>query len=157
MAETALWCRKVMNTMAYIFLDDSEKRHMMDTVLSDMVQRDTMTRCSKCEHLYFTSREGCTQCGNVFGVRQPLTAQRFIDEYEIHIASFESVWGKNYILEFPWDAWIETVHNTITVKLNSGYVTKALPDTADMAFDLTKYLGRRRRKSRNRKNAVTAA
>ena len=143
--------------MAYIFLDDSEKLHMLDTVLNDMVQQNTMTRCSKCEHLYFTSRNGCTECGNVFGVRQPLTARHFVDTYEVHIASFESAWGKNYILEFPWDAWIETVHNTITVKLNSGYITKPLPEDGDMAFDLNMYLRRRRRKSRNRKNAVTAA
>lgn len=143
--------------MAYIFLDDREKKQMLDTVLNDMVQSDTLTECSKCSHLYFTTREGCRKCGNIFGVRKPLTAQLFVEQYEIHIASFESAWGKNYILEFPWDAWIETVHNTITVKLNSGYLTKALPDTADMAFDLTRYLGRRRRKSRNRKNAVTAA
>ena len=145
--------------MTYIFLDDPQKQHMLDTVLNDMTRRDTMTRCSSCSELYFTTREGCRKCGNVFGVRQPLTAHRFVEEYQIHISSFESVWGTNFILEFPWDAWIETVHNTITVKLNSGYVTKALPDTVDMAFDLTRYLGRRirRRKSRNRKNAVTAA
>lgn len=152
--------------MAFVFLDDKEKLDCVSDVLAGLTSKSSMRICDTgcmsegTRHIYF-HRDGieCPKCGNPDTKPAPMTAEIWAGIFEMDMAKVAGFEQPEAIFRTPFDAWVSTVTDTITVSLKTGYETYPLPPRDTWVFDLTQlYSGRKRPKSfRIRRGAVTAA
>ena len=149
----------------FAFLDDNQKLDALSDVISGLTNNDTMrcceAGCKDGENLHWHEREGdtCPNCGNIASVPKPMTAEMWASLFEMDMSTVSGFRrGRQAIFTLPFDAWISTVNDTITVKLKTGFETYPLPPRNKWVFDLERlFKGRRPKRYRIRKGAVTAA
>ena len=169
LAQTSQWGRKVTNTMAYIGLNDREKLMFSERLVADLTTEEAVAVCVYCgrkdrmDTMSNLNSESCLDCGSVCASVQTPNAVDWVADWQLHVNPISKRVYRSYdaIIETPFDAWLDTSHNTITVKLERGYRTFPIPCKSTWVFDIEAYIKRliesRRRKSTNRKGAVTAA
>lgn len=155
--------------MAYIGLNDQEKLSLTDQIVADLTREDAVAVCIACGRKDVWSAvanlngEKCLDCGFSNATLQSLSAYDWVNKWQLHLSP---IWKPNYasydaVIETPFDAWMDTTHNTITVMLSRGYRTFPVPCKSTWVFDIEGYIKRviegPKRRTRNRKGAVTAA
>lgn len=152
--------------MAFVFLNDNEKLDMVADVIEGLTSTSFMRTCDNCSHdgydgyIYFHRLgDECPSCGNPNTKPAPMTAEIWAGMFEMDMAKVSGFEQPEAIFRTPFDTWVSTVTDTITVNLKTGYETYPLPPRETWVFDLKQlYSGRKRPKSfRIRRGAVTAA
>ena len=170
MAKFVIWHTKWETTerevyMSFNFQTDQEKLTVLSDVIDSMTSKTFMRRCrNHCvEELggyAYHGRYGdtCPNCGSTDTQAFAMDAALFASFWELDMAKVVGMGEQNAVFTLPFDAWINTYNDSITIKLSDGFETWPLPPKDKWVFDLKQlYKGKRAKRFRIRKGAITAA
>ena len=134
--------------MAYVGLNDQEKLSLTERFVSDLTKEDAMAICIYCgrKDLWCAvtklNDDKCLDCGKTNAQLDALSVWDWVEKWQLLVSP---TWKPNYasydaVIETPFDAWLDTNHNTITVMLSRGYRTFPVPCKSTWAFDIEFYI-----------------